>query len=766
MNDLISSPQSADGRLRPSFRRDLFLSFAAVLGAIQLLSLVVLVWEHAAPAQSSLSQIVFPEWKRLLNPERDMMYFRLFIFLSLGAGALCFTKFRRKKEDLWEEKILPSFLGVEAVLTALILAALFKSIVYSSAPQLSLRCYDVLIALAAINKLFFPWIVGKWRVFWNFITALPNAPMLGRVFETAFIIFLIASIYLPDPEGVIARMFIGEQLQHFDGTVMAAGWSYVSGHTMDIDNISQYGIGLPIITSWIARLLGGFTYPHMLSGLVLVAIVYFAAWYFLLRRWLQSPVLAAAAVLFGLRVQMFHTGVYPMVFTYPATSVIRYFLDVGLMTMIFLHLVKPRRDYLIGAALFCAVSVFNITSEGVYQTATLYTYLLMHLVVPSLRGVMFSTKRDKVLFPVYFLITPLVALLFFIAAEGHYLWTAEFSKNIGEFINYFLSGFGLTPMDQSLRERNFLASLMGFVIPATYLLTITVVGAWVWLKNAPRIYIFPVLLALYGLADYTYYIARSAQTSYYAVGLPFVFIVFFWLAFFLRTWPESLRKKAALAVFIVSLFALMTNHNFMSYPNALNWSRNPLIDPLVIKKLPDGRPYFNHLFGSYPDAFKLSVNNLGETNEELLHEENFKNDEQLKRYFRSRFDFSQDAAMIQSLTRPDENVALISSFEVRILMQAQRAPFFYYFPLVLSRPMGMRVFTFTSLYTQDHLKKTIGQLDHAKPQYVFMERLLLNRSLPASYQYQLTATVGLLDYIFVYYAPYAQGKFLVAMKRK
>ena len=31
----------------------------------------------------------------------------------------------------------------------------------------------------------------------------------------------------------------------------------------------------------------------------------------------------------------------------------------------------------------------------------------------------------------------------------------------------------------------------------------------------------------------------------------------------------------------LSVWALLTNHNFISYPNLINFSRNPMVDPLV-----------------------------------------------------------------------------------------------------------------------------------------------------------------------------------------
>ena len=72
-----------------------------------------------------------------------------------------------------------------------------------------------------------------------------------------------------------------------------------------------------------------------------------------------------------------------------------------------------------------------------------------------------------------------------------------------------------------------------------------------------------------------------------------------------------------------------------------------------------------------------------QTQEDMRTEDDFKNDAELVEYYRSHFDFQQDAALIDRLTKPDERVALISSFETKILIQAKRAPFFYHFLYVI-----------------------------------------------------------------------------------
>jgi len=180
---------------------------------------------------------------------------------------------------------------------------------------------------------------------------------------------------------------------------------------------------------------------------------------------------------------------------------------------------------------------------------------------------------------------------------------------------------------------------------------------------------------------------------------------------------------------------------------------------MVAPRLAQGRlGYFNQLFIEYPDAFKLPVNSLGETFEDWRTEEDFSSDDQLKQYFRQEFNFSEDASLIDGLTRDDQAVPLISSFEIQILIQANRKPFFYIFPVINSRPMRMRLFE-VSLWTTTQLNDTIRQLEDKKPPLVFMERIYLAPEIPAAYLYDMPAVCALANYVREHYQPYAVGKY-------
>jgi hypothetical protein len=216
------------------------------------------------------------------------------------------------------------------------------------------------------------------------------------------------------------------------------------------------------------------------------------------------------------------------------------------------------------------------------------------------------------------------------------------------------------------------------------------------------------------------------------------------------------------------VYALVTNHNFMAYPNIFNWSQNPMVDLLTAQPLPaDLSTYFNHLYRNDPAELKLATNSLGGQDEELLTEKDFKSDKDLTAYYRKEFDFKKDAEMIQALTPPETPAAVISAFEIKILMQAQRRPFFYYFPLISSRPKHMRTMPLNFLHTSAERfnHKAVEQLTGAQPEYVFLEKIFLY-DFPKAYADKPDNIIPIVSYVRAHYAPYATGEYLVAMKRK
>ena len=109
--------------------------------------------------------------------------------------------------------------------------------------------------------------------------------------------------------------------------------------------------------------------------------------------------------------------------------------------------------------------------------------------------------------------------------------------------------------------------------------------------------------------------------------------------------------------------------------------------------------------------------------------------------------FSQDAQLISSLTGLQDKVVLLSSYEVRILMQANRKPFLFFFPLVGTRSMLTRSLPDDMLDTKSDLARTINDLEREKPAYIFMENVMSRDDIPPAYYDVQKGLTGLLSYV-------------------
>ena len=138
-------------------------------------------------------------------------------------------------------------------------------------------------------------------------------------------IFLI--IYMPHCQAVVAQFYMGDQFHNWDLDCLGPVYGLMSGLKMDIDVYSQYGFGIPVLMAMLMKLFGGFAYVNAIKSIMWLGIAYYIVWFFTLRQWFYSGTIAFAAILFGIRVQMFPAIVIPNVFVEPVASVLRFCFD-------------------------------------------------------------------------------------------------------------------------------------------------------------------------------------------------------------------------------------------------------------------------------------------------------------------------------------------------------------------------------------------------------------------------------------------------------
>ncbi len=736
------------------------LSWIVLANAVEALMAAVAIGWFFPPA-SHLTGQIFPEFITTLRPEHETFFYRFFIVAALAGqtGAVLF--FRRRLADAALTAVLKPRAWAEAGWLFLLCSAAFQGIVYQPRQQLAVRAFVMLLSACFLHKILFGRCRRAWARSMEVIFRPSNAQALGVLLTAGGSVLIAAIIHVPDPSAAVARFFIGEQFHHNDSFIMGPVWAVANGLVPNGDVISQYGFGLPYVVHALARLAGGISYESVFSVMVLMTIIYYMGWFWLMRRWLDSTALALAAVLLGIKWQMFHPGIYPFVFTYASTTPLRFIFDLLFFACLSQHLNGAKRRWFWLAGIVPGIQAWYLTSEGVYLTLAWWFYigwLLMEGRAWRRPGTWRSLALAAVL-------PPASALVLFVFTAGTMTFQSAFWANMGEFSQYFLSGFGVVPMTANLTNHEFGAALMGFCLPVVYVMTIIMVSILIYSKALGRGALMAVILAVYGLGLYHYYVARSTLTSYMVVSLPLAWIAGFWIKYYLARWAPQARRRLYVVLLAGSCYALATTHLFIAYPNILNWSRNPYTDPLTAMPLKDGRPYFHHLFRDIPAPFRFDKNIFGQTGDGLASEADFASDGALVDYYRQASDFSRDVLLIQKYTAPGQRVALVSSFEIKMLMDAARKPYFYYFPLIISRPMTMPALAKTSIYTKGQMKKTLDALERDRPEYIFMEKMFTVRPLPDYFYREYTAFLLLTDYVLKHYQPVDGGQYLVALKR-
>ena len=133
-----------------------------------------------------------------------------------------------------------------------------------------------------------------------------------------------------------------------------------------------------------------------------------------------------------------------------------------------------------------------------------------------------------------------------------------------------------------------------------------------------------------------------------------------------------------------------------------------------------------------------------------------------KVFYERTFDVATDAGLIKELTRPEEEVCLISSFDVALLIQAQRKALFYRTPFIKSSFFQSKDFQNTTIELKDEYQYALSQLFEKKPRYVFIEkRILFNYGAHEGHSW-LPEFKRLLSQ---HYQIEQKSKYLVALKR-
>ncbi len=715
--------------------------------------------------QSAVSKDFFTTYQHAIQPKHDVLFLRLFILIGVGSF-IALMRYLKTRTSL-QQAFWKKFTVLEAMVIAVQTFFLFKYAIY----RYPLWQYGFYAAVAAgiLIKIFTPEVFKCAKNF--------NARLKEKVFFPQMSFWLTLSgmvlipliIWVPDVEGAVARMFFGEHFHHMDWLLMSAGWAHMSGNILDVDNISRYGSGAPILVSELARhVLGRFDYVNAVIVMMSISIVYYWIWFLALRVVLKDTAWAVIAIFLGLRLHFFNVETFPFIFTYPQDTPIRFFGDALFFLFLILHLRWGAMRWLYAASAAAGFYVFYITGEGIYTLVTFYIFLVMREAFLYLNPAGGPLKRLNlrqaaiaVLLP-----WPVLFFCFWVTAGGH-IFTSLFWYNQFEFIRFYAAGNQTALMLNNLTAPFVDRAAIAFLMPVLYMLALVYFVGQMLSRSLKTDGLIMACACFFLLISYHYHATlANNMPSYLRNGVPIAMLCIYAAKTFsagLSLYHQRLCKVLCAAAVGVMM---VTTDQFLLHPNIFNCSRNPMTHP-VVSEVPVGRKsYFSHLFISYPNAFKLPINGLGQKEEMLVTEQDFADDQQMKELFRKESDYTQDAALIRSLTSADEKVPLVSSFETLILMQALRRPFFYTFFMVNSQPRRMRKFPVTILFTHSNLQREIERLERLKPTYIFVERTYLVSPFPEAYLYDNEDLVALLTYIFSQYTPYKAGEFLEALKHR
>lgn len=574
------------------------------------------------------------------------------------------------------------------------------------------------------------------------------------------LIFIAMLIYIPDLETLVGKLFFVDD-QSQENTFMAgAAFGVFSGLTPCVDIRSLYGVGLPLFWGKLMGLLGHFDYLTLTHLFVDMFILYYCAWFLLIRSWVKSSILGFTLIVLIINLNIFGMDGGPItLFTHINTTAVRFGLDILFFVWVTLHLQTRRSVFLLLTGITAGLQLFYVLPTGICLTVTFYGYIIILLTIPALCKYFLSSRWDYALTKLACILVPVLFFSLMAMSVGPNILTQSFWYNFLEQVRYATNDFPMFPYFSLWQDSPFLlftswAILIIFM--ASFFLVLTSIrrkGVW----NLRLMII--VLLSLYGILDYQQFLMLADPSVLLRNEKIIVLVIGLWIDIFLEKKTAVWRFYPALGALTIVFFSMVINPHFRTYPNIFNVSKNPNIDPRFPSIMNKDAIHF-------PEWYKLPVNSLGEKFEDFRTESDFKTDQDLKEYIRKEFNFDKDSQLIRALTPEGSRVAVISSNEMLFLIQSRRKPFFYIFPLICSRPMRIRTFPDDQIFTKENLLKTMYQLENQAPKYIFVQKILLNRNIPSGYFFDYQGISNLMHYVLDRYEPYQDGYYLMAMKRR
>lgn len=649
---------------------------------------------------------LFPIYLYDVRPEREMLFYRCAIVACIIMQAL--GMYVITKQHVWDKirRHFAAWMSLNSAWLVFHLFLVFKIIVDAQLTYARPLLGFSLIACCVTNVFFKE--IRLYTLPW--ISALDQqCPRLKSIATWAVLIVLLGGIGIVNIPLLKSLIYVSDRFYHLDSFVMMPAWGYLNGLKLNIDVISQYSTVIPAAIATIASWMpGGFNYDNVLIIFIATTVIYMALLFVVVKKWLNSRLLAFLSVVYAVNWQMFHLGVWPVIWRFPSATVMRFCWDLPVLLAIFAYHRTQQKRYIALAAFLVGLALAWTLDAGVYLYLTFIVFLAIDAYIKKF------TLTQCMLWLRVACIPLMVAMGIVFIINGPGIFASAFFKNTFEFALLFVNGWGALPMTDALKDKQFFAVIIGFIVPCIYLATLLYGGAVVFLRRQTE-YIFPVIIAIYGLGLYQYFIHRSAVTSYSVVSIPCVLIGCFWLSRLLRQLSQQKARVVLTALCVIGTLTLVTNRLMAYYPH------------------------------------------IGQgNNKELVGYQNF---------MAQSWNLTIDAKLIQQFSSPDDKVAIISSFETALLMQAQRKPLFYYSPLIDSQLFNQKSFGGTYLHTKERLTNFFNLLESTKPTHIFIETQFINGQLPTTFYQKYPSLANIVMYAQSKYRLQQQGQYLSVYTR-
>jgi hypothetical protein len=395
-------------------------------------------------------------------------------------------------------------------------------------------------------------------------------------------VFLVLVVGIPPSAwGFIAgQEFVGERFYHLN-FFMGPALSFAHGKGFATEIFSQFGIGWPMLCSWLSHF-SAMTYANLMWMGNLYGCVYYIALFFVLRSCFPQAIWAALAVVLAIYWQGF-SGITPgsVIWQFPSSTMMRHPMDVWF----FLALLRHNRSGgnlwagMAGAA--GALGLFFVTETGIYLCLAFLAYLLVLSRWGA--GQERAVGKPSWLLPLlaYSLAASATLLPLLLYASRGALFTAAFwrgwlgapflygawglSAQLSIFSRFVRSWFAIPVAELPLSSLTLFLAML-----AVYLGVIGYAALRVLRREGTRREILLATLAMYGLGMLANLVVRSHPHNLYHPLVPFA-VVLTVLAFHGRQGLSGVLRYSSFPYVAAGglLVLLLSKPDFLGYPSCL-----------------------------------------------------------------------------------------------------------------------------------------------------------------------------------------------------